>query len=576
MALGQNNHGGTVNASISVDAASGAFVYTFNDPYNMLVNLTNVSGIVVNGGNLNDQFDLQNSSGLLLNGGAGNDTFSVGASAGSLNGTIIRGGTGVNLVQLNGSNTAIDLTQGSSGIEFVVGRRGLTGESVTVNLNQLSSSTLTNGGTGRAFAAVIGASGNVNVIETGAFNLVGVVNAASQGFSPMGTPVTGAALTSLLASVTQISSVQGNLAADYAGTYDKSVPPGETYVPAALNAYVFSDGTKTYTVWSDGVVTPTSSKGVVQPTAYQPAPSTPAVAPTFNQVPIFNKNQTWADGTLHINPAGLTTLGLGDGSALAYAAIIVKGVTGTVVHGDTGANGGNWFGLGQSGGNNRIVGSSAGDIFDLVNSRSLQDVLVGGQGFDVVRAPVSGVDVNLTASNAATGTVSIGINGVVSNGGNVLTAQTVEVDVGKLKYSLDATGAKTAVFEAMLGSSIDTVTLSGVGTWVEIATFAPGAALPTHATALQGGAILDALYASKSHTAENSLTGYLFEQVSPSGAPLKYATIYTDATVSNALAVPAALAQAMAQLGSSPMSGLASGALSSAMSKPMALAAAHA
>jgi hypothetical protein len=146
--------------------------------------------------------------------------------------------------------------------------------------------------------------------------------------------------------------------------------------------------------------------------------------------------------------------------------------------------------------------------------------------------------VDLTANNAFTAKAATGIDAVLG-AANPDLLQTVELDVGKVAYSLDATGAKAGVFEAMLGSSGDVLTLSGTGKWVEVATFAPGEALPNHASALASADVLDAQFGSSKHTAENSLTGHLFEQVNNQGVALKYLTVYTDATVVDTLAKPA-------------------------------------
>jgi hypothetical protein len=250
-------------------------------------------------------------------------------------------------------------------------------------------------------------------------------------------------------------------------------------------------------------------------------------------------------------------LQLSSGDSLAYAAILAKGVTGTVVRGTAGAgkgggpNGGNWFGLGASGGVNTIVGTSVGDIFDLQNSTALIDILKGSTGFDVVRARgPNGDDVDLTSGNGTTGIASTQIDAVV---GSLKTVDTVEVDLGALNVS-SVGGTKQSVFEAMLGGAASTLTISAGATthWVEVATFAPGTTPPPNAEALSNPKVLDALFlGGTTYTAENKLTGYLFEQVGAKGAALKYVTIYTDATLVNNLtpASAAAMAQAMAQVG---------------------------
>ena len=570
MTIGQNQKGTTVNASISV-LPTGQFLYTFNDPFNMLVNLTNSTGISVDGGKDDDQFNLENATGDTINGGSGNNTFSITAATGSLNGNIIRGGaTGFNLVQLNGSGTDVNLA-GDSGIEMVVGRAGLTGDTVEVNLNQLATSTLTDNGAGpgKAFAAVIGRGGVVNVTEPGAFQLVGEVDANGVGYSPTGTVLTGSALTALTSQVTSVLNVEGDLAADFSGSSNKQLPPGYTYLPGAMSAYVFTDGTTSYTVWSDGVVNAINTAATT--TAYQPAAVTLATQPTlgaFDQFHQYDPDPTYkyAVGTLGVNPAGLTTLLLNSGASLAFAAVLANGVSGTVIRGaggpaSGGPNGGNWFGLGPSGGNNTIVGSPAGDIFDLQNSSALVDVLKGSTGFDVVRAKgPNGDDVDLTAGNATTGIASRNIDAVV---GSKTTTDTVEVNLNTLNVSTGGAGGQS-LFEAMLGSTNSTLTLSATtGTfWNEVATWAPGTTPPQGALPVEQPAILDALYGPGTYKAENSLTGYLFEQVTKKVAVLKYVTVYTDGTlVANLTAPPAAaaMAQAMAQMGTSSSAGAQTG-----------------
>ena len=557
MAAGQKLNGSTVNATIGVDSATGEYRYTFQDPaIDMQISLTNSSGIIVDTTlrEMNDKFLLESSSGDTINAGGGNDTFVVANTSTSLNGDVLVGGpNSVNVVQVMGSGTTIDLTgvsagtAASTGIEAVVAHTGLTGETVDVNLAHLQSSTLTDAGAGpgKAFVALIGADGQVNVTSGAAFQLVGVMNAAGQGFSAAGAALSGADTATLASMVTRIDDVRGTLATDYTGEAD---PTKQSYVPGALSAYVFSNGSAYYTVWTDGTVHQLTPAGATVVTAFQPGPSTPAtdVLGTFSQ---FSKSDTWASGALGINPQGLTTLKLGDGNSLAYAAIQIKaGASGTVIRGDSGANGGDWFGLGGSGGGNYIYGTKAGDIFDLQLSTSLADILRGAGGFDVVVAKAIGTDVNLTANNPNTGIAATGIDAVVGSSGKT---QTVEVNPNALAITLDSTGARTSVFEAMLGGDAsDTVTLEGPGKWAQIATFAPGAPLPTHATPLADAPILDGLFGPSKETAENSLTGTLFESVGARGAALKYVTIYSDSAISNQLASasPALLVQAMAQM----------------------------
>lgn len=540
--MAQLQTGETINVTVSMNAVTGQYVYTLVNPFDMQINLNNSAASVVTlSGSYNNKISLLNASGVTINGAKGNNIYNVAANAGGLNDNVIHGGTGYDFITLSGSNTQIDLTQGSRGVEAVIGRRSLDGESVTVRLDQLTASALTNGGTGRAFAAIIGSTGEVNVLQTGKFQFVGVVNSADQGFDANGNAITGAALANLLASVTEISNITGNLASIYAGSTTGVIPAKETHIANELNAYVFSDGVKSYTVWTDGTVIPTDVKGNVLAAAYHPDAAVPAVAETYGQVALFDKSANdWAQATLLASPDGLPDVRLAAGSTSATSAIALKsGVTDSIVHGDNGNNGANWFGLGGSGGNNHIFGSKAGNIYDLQQSGSLQDWLTGSTGFDIVRAAAAGADVDLTANNGTTGKASTGIEAVVGSA-NVNNIQTVELDVGKLQFVAGQDGVKSAVFEAMLGSADDMLQLSGMGKWVEVATFAPGSAAPEHASALVNAELLNAAFGQSQHTAENSLIGHLFEQVDNQGNALKYLTVYTDATVDNLLAQPAA------------------------------------
>jgi hypothetical protein len=540
MAFGQKITGETLNATVSLNQNTGQYVFSFGNPFDVLVNLSDSSDVIVNGSTFDDKFNLDNSFGNILSGGKGNDIFNVSATAGGLNDNTLHGGAGVDFVTLSGSNTNIDLSQGSNGIEAVVGRKSLDGQSVTVSLGQLSSSALADSA-GKAFAAVIGSTGHVSVLESGKFHLVGVVDSASHGFTASGAAITGDALTNLLNSVTQISSIKGNLASLYNGSQTGVVPSNETHVANELNAYVFSNGTQNYTIWTDGVVTPTDAKGNVLSSVYHPDPATPAAPPTYDAVSLFDNQSDWVSATIGQDVDALPVLKLNNANTSAYSAVVLKGgVSDASIHGDNGDNGMNWFGLGQSGGNNHVYGSKGGSIFDLQSSTGLVDILTGGSGFSVVRAAADGADVDLTANNATTAKASGGIDAVVA-GPNLSSLQTVELDVNKVQYSTDLTGAKVGVFEAMLGSSGDVLTLMGSGKWVEAATFAPGAALPEHASALVGADVLDSLFGSAKHTAETSLTGHLFEMVNSAGEAVKYLTVYTDATINDTLLKPTTL-----------------------------------
>ena len=534
----QTQTGTTINAVVSLNAA-GSFIFTLNDPFNMLINLKNSSGIVNVGSSFNDKFVLAHSTGVTINGGNGNNIYNVSAAAASLNGNVIHGGKAIDMVTLSGSSSVIDLTQGGqSGIEAVVGGKKLSGQSLTLSLAQLGGSALTDGGSGRAFAAVLGTDATINLVQSGKFKFVGVVDAAGNGFDATGAAISGDTLTALKASVTQISSISGNLAALFGGSPTGAVPAKETEVSKALGAYVFSDGTKAYTVWTDGHISTQTGKGDLIADLYQPAAATPSAPYAYSSVAMFNNADTWAGANLYADANGVQHIQLLAGNTEAASAVVLRaGVTGADIHGDAGKNGANYFGLGGSGGGNHLFGSKAGNVFDLALSTTLQDQLTGSTGFDVVKAGADGSDVDLTANNATTSKAAASIDAVVGN--NVLAhIQTVEFDVGSLRYSVDPSGAKTAVFEAMLGSADDTLTLSGKGNWVEIGTFAPGSELPAHAVALQNADELDALFGPSRHTAENSLVGHLFEQVDFNGNAVKYLTVYTDATLQVDLTAP--------------------------------------
>ncbi|MGV3510880.1 MAG: hypothetical protein ACO1OX_02635 [Novosphingobium sp.] len=540
--MAQTQTGTTVNANVSVNSLTGLLNYAFVNPFNMLINLQNASGVTVTGSALDDKINLLNATGVTINGGGGNNIYTVSAAAGGLNDNIIRGGTRFDFVTLSGSNTSVDLAQGSTGVEAVVSSKEATGESVVVSLNQMAGSALTNGGTGRAFAAVVGSTGSVNVVASGKFQFVGVVDAAGQGFSATGQAIVGTALTNLKQSVTQISQITGNLAALYAASPDGSVPAGDTYIAENLRAYVFSDGSKSYTVWSDGVVSPVDTTGAALPAVYQPAAIAPVTVTPYGSVSAFNKAGNYGSAQIYTDANGLSHLRVDSGSSTAAAAINLKSfVADTAVHGDSGKFGANYFGLGGSGGNNLIFGSTAGNVFDLQLSATLQDKLIGTAGFDIVKASANGADVDLTASNGATGKASTFIDAVVGSN-NLANVQTVKIDANTIRYATDASGAKVGVFSALLGSDADTLSLAGGGKWIQIADFAGSAPLPEHAVALTNAAALDAEFGPSTHKAATSLHGFLFQQVDLKGNVIKYLTVYTDATLDNQLAAPVASA----------------------------------
>lgn len=537
--MAQTQTGTTVNANVGVNSLTGLLNYTFNNPFNMLVNLQNATGITVTGSAFDDKINLLNATGLTISGGAGNNIYTVSAAAGSLNDNIIRGGAKFDFVTFSGSNTDVNLTQGSTGVEAIVSNKQFSGESVTVSLSQIAGSALTNGGTGRAFAAVVGDTGSVNVVASGKFKFVGVVDAAGQGFNAAGNAIVGAALTSLKQAVTQIAQIKGNLASLYAGTLDGSVPLNETQISQKLQAYVFSDGSKSYTVWSDGIVTPIDAKGNVLPSVYQPAAAAPVEPTVYGTVSTFDKGGVYGTALVYSDANGLSHLRVDSGGSQAAAAINLKGfITDTAVHGDSGKFGQNYFGLGGSGGNNQIFGSTAGNVFDLQLSTTLQDRLLGTAGFDIVKASANGADVDLTATNGTTGKASTFVDAVVGSS-NLASIQTVKIDANTIRYATTESGDKVGAFTALLGSDADTLSLAGGGKWTQIADFQGSAPLPEHAVALSNTGALAAEFGRTPDKVAAGLHGYLFQQVDLKGNVIKYLTVYTDATLDNQLAAPA-------------------------------------
>jgi hypothetical protein len=354
-----------------------------------------------------------------------------------------------------------------------------------------------------------------------------------------------------------------------------SKPAGQHYVPNDLSAYVFSAGAKTYTLWTDGTITLSDPLGDVT-TLYQPAPATPATAPQLGQISLLDPT-TAGSAALSVTPSGAVQLALTKDAPGANGAIVVSGqTTGMIIRGDSGANGGDWYNLAGSGGGNTIYGTAGDDVFELGGATALIDTLHTGKGFDIVHAGANGSDVDLTGASLGI-PASTGVSAVVG-GGTPLATHTVEANLTSLAATLDSTGAKTSVFEALLGSVNDTVTLSGAGVWEQIATISPGASLPAHATALTDATALDALFNgnANSQKAEKTLTGYLFEQVGPHGGAVRYATVWTDAAIAATFATPAATSfvQGMAQGGSgaalSASTGLAASGSTPVLAPPAA------
>lgn len=552
---GQKQNGSTVNVTISMNAA-GLMNYSFLDPFDISINLgkANQTPIVVSGSANDDRILLDNSSGNTIYGNNGNDIFVVGKNAASLGGNVLRGGTGVNIIQVDASNATIDLTRAASsdglpslGIEAVVANKAESGETVNLSFGNLTSSDLDDGGAGpgRAFVALIGRDGQVNFASDSNIKLLGVLNAAGQGFAADGTLLDTADTAALAAEETPIDDVQGTLAK----LYTASSPASQHIVPNNLSAYLFSGGSKVYTLWTDGTVTQSSLSGGASNTIYQPAPVMGHGAP-LGLIPTFNSTGS-GYVTLTQTQSGATSLTLGRNTNPATGAIVLKnGVSGVIVHGGDGANGGDWFGLAGSGGGNLISGTPAGDLFDLGGGPALIDLLHGNGGFNIVRAGADGVDVDLTSNNAAAGGAAVDIQAVVGAVGT--TSDTVEVSLSNLAVSNVQAGGttyKTSVFEALLGSSSDTLTLSGTGNWVAIATnLTPGGALPTAATALTNASVLDPLFdpsRPKNTDAENAVVGTLYALENAKGTVIsRYATVWTDATSVTQFAQAAAQAPA--------------------------------
>jgi hypothetical protein len=530
--MGQKTDGSTLNATISTNAA-GATTFTFNDPFSMNIALGASSGVNVKGGAFNNRFLLDSSSGDTITGGVGNDIFVVAASASDLGGNVLKGAGGVDIVQLKGSFAEIDLTgvsagtAASSGIEAVVGGKALSGEIVDLNMADLASSTLNFGGAGpgNAFVAMIGRDGVVNLTTPGAVKFLGAVDASGAGFAADGTPLDPTATAALAAEVTPIGDVLGSLAQMYNNSTN---PKGWAAEAGNLSAYVFSSGVKLYTVWTDGTVNQVGSSTGVSTPLFQPLP-TVSSNPQLGQISLYDPT-TAGSVTLTTTAAGATSLSLTKDAPGATGAIVVSGgATGLAIHGDNGANGGDWYNLAKSGGANVIYGTVSDDLFELGGSTALSDTLKGQGGFDIVHAPTDGTDVDLTGLSMGI-PASSGIEAVV---GSASGTQTVELNLSSLAIVLDGTGAKTSVFEAMLGSSTDTLTLSGNGKWQQIATISPGGNLPTGATALTDASALDAAFNghATSGKAEATLVGNLFEQLGSGGVVTRYVTIWTDATI---------------------------------------------
>ena len=543
--------GATISATASIattGAATGLMQYKFTGLYDTRIDLSNVAGVNVIGGQANDEFLLGTSTGNILMGGAGNDEFVISATSSDLAGNIIMAAGGFNDVLFKGSGQTADLTAQTYGaqavgIDAVVGGKALSGQTVDLTLGQIATTTLT-GGIGkdlnRAFVAMIGADGVVNLSIPSAAKFVGVMDASGAGFDASGAPLDAATTAALDANVTSIGNVAGTIARSYTGSASAAV---QSAALKGLDAYVFATAAHVYyTVWTDGTISTTDTLGNAN-TYTQPAPASTLLPYGLGTVQIFDTSGSYDTAKISTNAAGVTGIQLGGGTIAASASFNVGDVTGTIVQGDFGANGGDYFNLKASGGANTIIGSAANDVFDIGTSGALVDALQGGAGFNAVTVQGGG-DVDLTSNNGSTATAAKNIQAVV---GSLTGNTTVEVDLSKL-----AVVGGASIFEAFLGSAASTLTVSSLtGTWVEVGSFAPSAAASVGATALTDADFLNTLFgATKTYNAANALTGYLFEQVAGVGVHqhvVKTATVYTDATVVNATTPPAAAAALMSQ-----------------------------
>ncbi len=534
-------------------SAAGLPEYRFGASYDTKINLSEVTGVDVVGGLGNDEFLLGTSSANFITVGSGNDEFVIGADAADLAGNVLTGDGGFNQVVFKGDGQTADLTKAtygvqSSGIDAVVGGAKLSGETVDLTLAQVLTTSLNGGVTkdaDRAFIALIGTDGAVNLSIPNGAQLVGVLNASGVGFDGSGNALSAAATASLAGQVTSIGNVAGTVARTFTGSTSVAK---QTAALENLDAYVFSTGagaSATYeTVWTDGTITTTNALGAAN-TYTQPTAGTALLPYGLGTVQILDTSSSYVAATLSTTASGVTAAQIGGGTVAAHDAITVGAVSGTIIRGDNGQAGGDYFNLAASTGGNTIIGSPANDVFDLGTSGALTDILQGGAGFNAV-TDEGGADVDLTSGT--TGVAAKDIQAVV---GSATGSTTVEVDLSTL-----ATVKTASIFEAFLGSSASTVTVSASnGTWIEVGPFAPSAAASIGALPLTNADLLDTLYgATKSYNAENSLSGYLFEQVVGTGSHqrvVKTATIYTDASVVNSTTPPVALmAQHMAQMGS--------------------------
>jgi hypothetical protein len=523
----------------SAGLAAGLTEFQITHNYNTLISLTNSSGVAVVSGEANDEFRLGTSSNNLIFAGDGNDEFVLDPSASDLAGNVIIGGLGFNDVVLKGVGQTVDLTKAtygtaSTGVDAVVGGAALSGETVDVTLTQVASTNL-NGGISadgnRAFVAMIGTDGVVNLTVPAGATFVGVMDASGAGFDGAGNALDPSATLALRSEVTSVGNVAGTIARTFTGSAN---PARQTAALENVSAYVFSYGGKYLTLWTDGTITTTDPVG--NTATYVPPATAPSLLPNgLGTVQVFDTSPSHVTATVSTDPAsGSPELRLSAATIGAHDSITVGPVSGTIINGISNGNGGDYVNLNASGGNNTIIGSSVNDVFDIGTSGYLNDILIGNGGFNVVTTEGPS-DIDLTSGNTSTGVAAKAVQAVVASA--TAGTQTVEVDISTLAVS-----KASAIFEAFLGSSASTLTISASkGVWSLVNTFAPGTTPPPGAAGLTDSDLLNTLFgATKSYNAAADLTGYEFERIGAHNSILETVTVYTDATV-------ATMIQSMAQ-----------------------------
>lgn len=546
-----------INATV-VLPTTGSPTYTFSDSFDMNVSLAAVSNaqVVFNGSTGNDRISITKTAvGDTITGSGGNSQFVLTQGVLNLNKNVLTAGAGFNVVKSNTSGATVDLTgvslgtAESTGIAGVVANHyevNLTGQVVDLDFNGLQTSNLTDGvsGHGPAFVALIGRDGVVNFSTPANLQFVGVMDGLGDGFSASGVALSSAETATLASEVTSLAGVEGTLAYQWTGLAGDTTPTQQAawnYLPDNLSAYVFTDGTKDYTIWSDGTVKQISSGATS--TLYQPVAVTGATA-TFGKVAVTN---TVAAAYATVAPAvtghGLSTLTLGNGRPTTDGSVTFNpNVAQTISYSDNGLNGGIQFNLQSLAAGTVVTGTPAGDLFELGAATTLTNVIKGQGGFNVVHAAAAGAVVDLTGQNPVVKVAATDISAIV---GGAATTQTVKVSLSALPVS-----SGMSEFEALLGSSADKLIVVAAQAWKEVATFSSSAAPITGETPITNATELDTIY-GQANAAETQLSGYLFE-ATIAGAT-HYATIWTDATVAagtNVTLLPHALVQAMSTLAS--------------------------